>query len=61
MRGILWGVTIVGMAACADDPGKGDVETDLEDVNPNSLTYSSLVTVGEGGGAASAWYFTHAT
>lgn len=47
---------------CADEaPGEVVSGLQLEDVNETSATFGELVELGPQGGAATAWYFTHAT
>jgi hypothetical protein len=59
---------MVGCTGGGDTGGKSSValgeEADgfaLPDVNPNSASYNSDVSVGDFEGRVSAWYFAHAT
>ncbi len=60
-------VALLGIA-CGDKDGEQVAAGDpvaaglvLEDVNATSATFLEQIELGPQGGAATAWYFTHAT
>lgn len=65
MRGRSATISVLALAlaaGCAEDlPVDVVGGLELEDVNETSATFGELVELGPQGGAATAWYFTHAT